>query len=356
MHSWVKRIVPLCLLVVLTLGCGLCGQIPDLPLPGAGNEGEVATAVVEDDAPTIKEDGDGGNEAASDDEGPDEADLPSVTTGLDVLDSYVSDFWMTIKDSQDDPEGFTYEMRVEFVRDPSAQRIEIGSDDGPDGLLSVRIGDVQYFRYGDGQCIVSTVGEDEPPMGEMFDPDEIVGNISSAKRVRPDETINGVRCRHFTFDESAFGGGQFTRASGDAWIAVDGDYVVKFVVEAEGDSPAADGEGYISLEYEISEINHPLVIEPPEGCEALEDTDLPIIPDASEMQRIAGTVIYSTQSGVEEVVAFYREEMLAYGWSEGDQSVVSTDAAMLSFSKEGGVATVTISADDGTTSVAIMTE
>jgi hypothetical protein len=357
-HSWVKMVVPLCLLVVMTLGCGLCGQIPDLSLPGGGDEAEevVATVIAEVDEPTIEEDSDSGTESAGDDEGPDEADLPSVTMGLNVLDSYVSDFRMTIKDSDDGPETLSYQMRVAYVRDPLAQRIEIGSDDSPERLLSVRIGDAQYFTFGDGECIVSSVGEDEAPMGEMFDPDEVVGDISSAKRVRPDETINGIRCRHYAFDETAFAGGQFTTASGDAWIAVDGDYVVRFVAEAEGNNPATGDEGYISLEYEISEVNRPIVIEPPEGCESLEETDLPVLPDAADMQRIAGTLMYTTQSAVEDVVAFYQEEMPAAGWSEEDQSFISGEVAMLSFSKDGGTATVSISADDGTTTVAIMTE
>jgi len=361
-HSSMKMIVPLCLLVVLSLGCGLSGQIPGLPSPGDDDAPEVATAVVGDAEPTVEESAgsddqsDGSDEVAGDDEGPDQADLPSVTMGLDVLDSYVSDFKMTIRDSEDAPEGSVYAMRVEFVRDPLAQRVEIRSDDGLGRLLSVRVGDEQYFAYGDEECIVSTVGADELPMGEVFEPDEIVGDISSAKRVRPNETINGIRCEHYTFDESAFGAGQFTRASGDAWIAVDGDYVVKFVVEAEGNNPATGEDGTINLEYEISEVNQPLVIEPPEGCQALDEIDLPIMADAADLQRLAGTIIYTSQSAVEEVVTFYREQMPAIGWSEGDQSFVSGEVAMLNFSLDGGTATVTISADDGVTTVAIMTE
>jgi len=123
---WTKIVLPLSLVAVLSLGCGLCGQLPQLPPSGDTNNGqtESATAVAPGETNT------GGEETSSENnDASEESDIPSVSAGLDALDSYVAHFKMTVKDSENDQEALSYEMRIESVRDPVAQRIELSSDD-----------------------------------------------------------------------------------------------------------------------------------------------------------------------------------------------------------------------------------
>ena len=64
---------------------------------------------------------------------------------------------------------------------------------------------------------------------------QLFSNLEDLKRVRPDEKINGIDSRHYTFDEQVLGKliGEATgdvKADGDVWIANDGGYVTKYVV------------------------------------------------------------------------------------------------------------------------------
>jgi hypothetical protein len=355
-----KVVLPLCLLAVLTLGCGVCGALSDSPLP-SGSESADGTEVV---VPADTEEDAGEAEPVSpaeegeegDGEEADEADLPSVSMELDVLDSYVAYFKMTMKESENASEESLYEMRVEFVRDPLAESVTVWGDDPSEGMQSIRIGDMQYLSFGEGECIATSASDEDEIAGEMLDPEEVIGGISSAKRVRPDETINGIRCRHYTFDESAFVTQQFARASGEAWIAVDGDYVVKYVAQVEGENPETGEDGYMLVEYEISDINEPLVIEPPADCAALDEADFPLMPDASDVSLMGTMATYATGSGVSDVVVFYQEEMAALGWTEDDGAFVSDEAAMLNFSKDGESLVVSVSVDDSRCIVTIITE
>ncbi len=62
------------------------------------------------------------------------------------------------------------------------------------------------------------------------------------------------------------------------------------------------------------------------------------------------------QASYDEVVSFYQNEMLANGWEkDGSQiAVVSADAAVLYYVREGRAASVTISVPTGTESVIVM--
>jgi hypothetical protein len=335
----------LTLLLGLALGCGLSG------LTG-GEEEEQAPPAVEQ----VEE-----AEEAEEIEAPEEEEnvsLSSITDGLQSLDSYRAHFLMTFEGSTGSEEGEeTLEMDMESTRDPSAQRIifrggEVGVGEG---FESVRIGDQQYVVFGEGQCMSSSAEDSDALDTELFKLEDVVGGLDNAHRVRPDDTINGVRCRHYTFDEKGVAWAAFTRAQGEVWIAVDGNYVVKYVVDAEGKNPVTGDEGHVEWEYEISDVNQSFTIEPPAGCEAAE-SEFPIMSDATNLTTMGGMVSYESSSSFDDVKSFYEEQMPAAGWSDTGDSFVTSDSAMLSFTKDGRTATVTVGVSEGTVTVFIMAE
>ena len=257
-----RLLVPMVVLLGLTLACGLGGGTQEAP-PAAqvpGGEEEVAS-------PTEAVEPAGGEAEA---EGEEELDLPSVTSGLQALDSYRAYFRMTVSEEAsseggDDAEQWAYEMDMEYVRDPFAQHVVMRGGAAEEGIEITQIGDQSYMVLGEGQC-VSSSAEGEAMDAEMFKPDDVIGGLSRARRVRPDESVNGIRCRHYKFDESAVAWYGFGHAEGEVWVAVDGDYVVKYVLQAEGKDPASGKEGHLEWVYEIRDVNEPIVIEPPAGC------------------------------------------------------------------------------------------
>lgn len=89
------------------------------------------------------------------------------------------------------------------------------------------------------------------------------------------EQIAGVSAQHYTFTIEGLGAGsgaQVDANSGEVWVATDGGYLVKYVVNAAMRSgPAADAtaEQYsIALTLELTSVNQPVDVTPPAGCAA----------------------------------------------------------------------------------------
>ncbi len=77
-----------------------------------------------------------------------------------------------------------------------------------------------------------------------------------------DQTVNGIRTRHYSSVLSLVEQGDTLDARGDVWIAEDGGYPVRFTMDA--DIGGADGEhANIELSVELSDVNESIVIEPP---------------------------------------------------------------------------------------------
>ena len=205
----------LTLLLGLTLGCGVCGL--------TGRETEEVPSPVEEveEAEEIEE-----AEEVEETEEEEDISLSSVTSGLQSLDSYRSHLTMVFESGAGSSEGdqWTVEMDIEYVRDPFAQRFVVQGGGiagvGEGGLESIQIGDQQYTVFGD-QCISTSAGEDDAMDMEIFEVDDVMGGLEHARRVRPDETVNGILCRHYVFDETAITWTALSHAEGEAWIAVD---------------------------------------------------------------------------------------------------------------------------------------
>jgi len=349
----------LTLLLSLTLGCGVCG------LSGIGGSKEPPPAEApsgdeEAAQPTEAPSGEDASEPPGDEgeaEEEEEISLSSVSSGLQSLDSYRSHFKMTFEGTTEgEAESWVYEMDVETVRDPLAQRVVIQGGYAGEGFESVQIGDKRYVVLGEGQCISSSADEGDAVDMEVFEPDDAFGGLEGARRVRPDEQVNGIPCRHYTFDETSIAWGGFTHVEGEMWVAKDGEYVVKYIMQADGKNPITqDEEGHVGWEYEVRDVNIPITIEAPDGCSGAEG-EFPVMPDATDMTTMGGMLTYSSGSSLEEVQAFYQEQMAADGWSEAEDSFISSDTAMLSFTKEGRTATITLSSEGEGVSVLIMSE
>jgi hypothetical protein len=347
----------LALLLALTLGCGLSGlrgggeEPPPAEAPAGGEEAASPT-----EAPPGEEASEppGGGAETEEEE---EISLSSVTGGLQGLDSYRSHLKMAFEGTADgEAESGVYEMDVETVRDPFAQRIVIQGGFVGDGFESVQIGDRRYVVFGEGQCISSSTDEGDAMDAEVFEPDDVIGGLENARRVRPDERVNGIPCRHYAFDETNVAWGAFTHAEGEMWVAVDGEYVVKYTLQADGENPiTGDDAGHVEWEYEIRDVNEPVTIEPPAGCDATEG-EFPIMPDATDLTTMGGMVTYTSASSFDDVQAFYEEQMTADGWSDSGDSFTSPGSAMLNYAKEGRTAMITLTSEDGAVSVLIMSE
>ncbi len=145
------------------------------------------------------------------------------------------------------------------------------------------------------------------------------------------------------------------------WVADPGNYVVKYTFQATGSDKffgSSNSEGTIKWDYEVTEVNQPIMIQPPENCGGAAE-DIPMMSDAQDQAAMGGMSTYSTPSKFAEVVAFYEKEMKARGWTETEGSGMSTEGmSMKSFTKDGRTVQVVITEDtsSGKTSVMITEE
>jgi hypothetical protein len=149
------------------------------------------------------------------------------------------------------------------------------------------------------------------------------------------ETYSGVATRHYTLDESSFNLEALPAwmaveaASGDLYLAQDGNYVVRLDLTVEGTNlsgptPSEEPrlqEGTLKYRATLSAINEPLTIELPE--EARQATSLPEdIPVPDDAQKLLGGGLfgmtlfgYLSDRAPAEVASFYSEAMPELGWT-----------------------------------------
>lgn len=207
----------------------------------------------------------------------------------------------------------------------------------------------------------------------FMDPDELVTLPETARRNVLPEDVNGISTWHYTFTEADLidADSSLESAVGDIWIARDGGYPVKMVMEAtgleasSGSSPITSGT--INMVYELLEVNTDFSIDLPAdaaNAESLPDVagmmggsvdpatvPYPLMADAEIDFTMEGMVSYSSASGLADVVAFYQAELANDGWTEdAASSFTSDETALLSFEKEGRKISLIIAkeADDST--------
>jgi hypothetical protein len=286
--------------------------------------------------------------------------LGSITEGLAQLKSYKSKYTIrfTGKDAQGQAVENSWGMAEEFILDPRAQHILATSSQSTQGQVTessqyemITIGQTTYMitQEADGttSCI-SISSSDATPPEQSLSPD-MWGGVSDAQYVNT-ETVNGIRAKHYAWKEGSFGGFGWVSGKGDTWVAEDGGFVVKQVIEGTGKGfLLADDtqEGTTTVEYEVTDANGSFEIAPPAGCEG-PSTDIPVMADAVETMTYGDTVSYRSPSAFADVVNFYKTEMPAAGWEASGEPMEVEGYTQLTYTKDTRTATVMLTSDAST--------
>jgi hypothetical protein len=321
---------------------------PAEPAQEQAQPSEAESAAVEEATEAPAESAEGDAEEAP-------LDLNTSISGLETLNSYRNTFridWNGTKGGE--PVTGFLAMNGAYVREPPAQEIHfegqgslVGEDQGPSKVTFIQVGDTAWFYESESDTWSQLpAGSLDFAGGFFFAPQEFLSEFNTDKGQRsllPQE-VNGVQCYKYTFDEKDFMSeedvtqGEVTRAKGEAYVAVDGGYVVRFNVDAD-----------------VFDINQPITIEPPAEAKAQAGgrEDIPMLPDAQVEFSSTGMTSYRTGSSVEEAAQFYEDGMPKNGWKAGEGNTILPEGTFLSYTKEGETATVIIGTDENGTSVLI---
>ena len=293
--------------------------------------------------------------------------LSAEEAALKNLKSYKTT-WSFQWTGQEDGKDHTIEwLSAEaYTADPPATHTKFESSDSAQpaqgGTMEFyQIGSKSYMvsqQDGKPQCTAFT-SEDNKPEGSFLNRGAF-GSISSGRLVGT-ETVNGVRAKHYRYDEKSTGVNLFDKLNGDVWVAEDGGYVVKDSAQWEGrlfgmlsgSNPNAVGKG--SWTQEVTDINQPFQITPPDGCENAAE-GLPTMADATEQSSFGAMTTYKSASKLADVAKFYQTEMPKAGWQEAGDAQVTDGFASLTFTKDGKKANVILTTEESKVNVMITVE
>ena len=302
---------------------------------------------------------------------------------IEKLDSYRAVTTWTSKgtDAEGKPIDDSAEISIEYTKEPLARSMSMAIDSTSeltDTLETIEIYQIDKDMYMNAGADVGwiRIQQDQSPFDDpsisLMTGGQLFSNLDDLKRVRPDEKINGIDSRHYTFDEQVLGKliGEATgdvKADGDVWIAKDGGYVTKYVLAIEvkgGNAGMLDpsmAEGTFSMAWELQDVNDKdIKIELPAEAKAGTslagfDGDFPTPEGAIVNASSASFVIVQTDLPVEEAAQFYEDALTKLGWTKDDSnSGAFGGMSSLSFTKDGVQLSVLINKDEASGKTQIM--
>jgi hypothetical protein len=298
----------------------------------------------------------------------DSLSLSSRDTGLDKLKSYRMSWkaeWSGT-DSDGKAQKGNWDWTEEFESQPASMHfVWKGTDSSGQSaganMEMFQISDTTYILStdsgGKASCIsMSSADQKDQLTKGIFNPSAL-GSVSNAKLVGTD-TVNGIPSKHYKYGgdsaQSILGLG---KTSGEMWVAQDGGFVVKDVLNWEGGGGPfgldSNSKGTGNWSWELTEVNQPIGIKAPDNCGG-SATGLPIMADATEKSTFGDMITYKTASKLADVVAFYQKEMKAAGWQTNEDQAMTTDElASLSFTKGTDLANLMVTTSDNVTSVVL---
>ncbi|GIV83091.1 MAG: hypothetical protein KatS3mg052_0098 [Candidatus Roseilinea sp.] len=281
--------------------------------------------------------------------------IPSIETGLESLASYRVRYTFSFEGKDD--EGKERKVSLEFIQEAITESkdqyvrvagVGISNTIPNTSVLEFfNVGGVSYtYAMDDGgaKCVSFSGSDPAPDPTAILKPGDMLGGLNKARLVERGITVNGVKANHYVVDESGIGFGMFGKASGDIWVAQDGNFVVKYTGTATGKIPlfGDNSEGTATWEYQLEAINTLTAIELPQECLAQKPADdIPVPGTATDKNQFGGLITFNTADTPDQVVEFYRAELPKLGWMEGEVAELG-DMRILDFTKDDRTLNITI--------------
>lgn len=354
---------------VPVMACGLFTD--DGAEDGAQETDDGATEVVDEvptsaaAAPTVDL-GEGGQQDA-----PALPDITDLNEALSQFNSYRLLVEMRFEETEASQRSGSMTLDTRRIVQPPASQVQMtvsgafGADfpDLGDGasLTFVEIEGTSYSVIPGVGCISGAGGSElAGEFGDVVDTDDLISEIEDAEYVG-DETVNGVATHHYRFDETSFSNSdnQLQEATGDLYVSQEHNYVVRMEVEGIGEMDLFDegaSQGRLSMTMDVLDVDQPFVIEPPEGCDA-SGSEFPVMDGSRDLATFAGLTTYAVDASLNDVVAFYQNEMAALGYELEADPLITDSTALLTFSAEGmPTVSVTLGTEGNTVSVLLSSE
>lgn len=306
-------------------------------------------------------------------------------SSLDELTSYryTMVMEMTATDSTGTETTQTMQMELAVSTDPPATSM-IMTAEGAEEIEEMgqmeftQIEDTSYINMGELGCMALPADDNSAMSTEEltdgFSPESITEDLENVTLVG-EETINGIDVLHYTYDETSMTAEQAVGIKsmvGDIYIAKDGGYMVRSIVDVVGDSKFIDGfasedfqpdTATTHIEMNLTDVNSAVEILPPAACEGQElpeAVDWPMLDDASEVTSFVGILSYTTEVSGSDAIDFYNDAMAEMGYTLDETSSFISDGngllTYINIDDESVTITISEDADSGLTTVTILAD
>jgi hypothetical protein len=253
----------------------------------------------------------------------------------------------------------TAEFLQEAIDETNEQRVRFSStrQDAKEGEKKTTVdrftvGGVNYYLVaegdGQGQCI--SISSDAPTTQQLaiFKPSDLIGNPQGLRLTEQGVTVNGIRTDRYAVEAPDL--------KGEAWVAQEGDFVVKYTGEFSGKTPLFDGaDGKATWEYQL-EPDAVSKIDLPEACSAQKPADdIPVPASATDKSQFGNVISFRSSESPQKVADFYKAEMPKLGWTQRDASEAG-DLFLLTFTKDGRTVNITVNKEGTGSGVLILVE
>ena len=226
-------------------------------------------------------------------------------------------------------------------------------------LAVTQKGGTSYISLPGAGCLTSPAEEDvmEQLGANFLDTIQFDEALEQARLIGQ-ENVNGIPALHYEVDSSLINeNDQFEEVYGDLYIAQDGGYLVRMVLNGEGEidflRDSRNTYTEMHVEYNLTDTNQPITIPLPPGCEetaAGGGSNFPITEDAFDVASIPGFTSYKTEKALADVVDFYEAALPGAGWAKsGSDSFESEDTAVLIYTRGQEKLNITIGKEDDDT-------
>ena len=202
----------------------------------------------------------------------------SFQEGIGSLDSYKIKFHILSSDSTGSMTNMDEFVESSVVDEnshsvmTSTSRSEDDAEESTSTTETYNLGTVTC-TLSDGEWSYDKKSDQDKELADIFSQMiDFVPVIKNPEFVGKD-TINGIDTNHFTFRVSGIGeksGTVATKNEGEYWLAIDGQYIVKYTLALQLQSaPEGTSEAKTSIldvSYDLYDINVPVLLTQPEGC------------------------------------------------------------------------------------------
>jgi hypothetical protein len=133
-------------------------------------------------------------------------------------------------------------------------------------IEAIWIGEQVWVKVGRRPWVqVSAASIESEFEGQVMGVGDLLPFVQRAQRVMPDETVNGMPCKHYVYDVSHLKTESgMASAKGDIWVAKEDGQVVRLTMDGQGVYyEIYPSSGTLALVYDLFDVNMPISIKPP---------------------------------------------------------------------------------------------